>query len=220
LLQSFGVERITVVTGYGASHVEQAVAGRAQLVHNAHWRDTNSAYSLWLCRDVVRSPLVVMNCDVLVHPEILCRILKQPGSAFAYDSSSGVEAEHMMVEICNNFLSSMGKSMPLERSHGENVGVLYFDAWPAHVLFREAGKLVGNGGRNQWLAAAVERVAEYVPLHGIDISDLPWIEVDFPEDLERARQQVWPAIEGRAARVRTTAARRRAPWPAALGQPS
>ena len=31
---------------------------------------------------------------------------------------------------------------------------------------------------------------------GIDISGLPWIEIDFPEDLERARGQIYPRLQG------------------------
>ena len=28
----------------------------------------------------------------------------------------------------------------------------------------------------------------------VDISGLPWIEIDFPEDLERAREQIYPRL--------------------------
>jgi choline kinase len=33
-----------------------------------------------------------------------------------------------------------------------------------------------------------------VAIRGVDIADLPWIEIDFPDDLERARRRVWPQI--------------------------
>jgi choline kinase len=52
-------------------------------------------------------------------------------------------------------------------------------------------------------ALAAERALYAVPVEG-----LPWIEIDFAEDLLRAREQVWPAILARqpaAARDRVTA---------------
>ena len=63
------------------------------------------------------------------------------------------------------------------------------------LLFDQAEYLVRTGGKNLWLASAVERVAKRLPLHGVDVSDLPWIEIDYEHDLTRARRWVGPAIQ-------------------------
>lgn len=189
ILRSAGIHRICVVTGYKAAAVREAVGDRAEFVHNERWAKTNSLYSLSLCRDKLRGPVVVMNCDVLLNAAVLERLLECSYSAFAYDSSSGSDAEHMKVELADDYLTAMNKQLPGHRIQGENVGILYFRKWALRLLFREAEALLQEGGRTMWLAAAVERLVRWIPLRGVNIAGLPWIEIDFPEDLAAARQK-------------------------------
>lgn len=194
LLEEVGITRICVVVGYRGAEVSKVVGTRAECIHNSLWKGTDSLYSLWLSRKWVVGSFVVMNCDVLLHPEVLRRILAKHGSAFAYDSSSGTEQEHMKVELKNGYLHSMSKALPPERSHGENVGALYFNNRTAQLLFREAELLIRSGNQQKWMAAAVQQVARRARLRGIDVSDLPWIEIDFPSDLRKAQDITWPTI--------------------------
>ena len=190
-LSGLRIKDICVVTGYKAGAVRAAVGNRAHFVHNPFWRTTNSLYSLSLCRHWVSKALIVLNCDVLAHPSVLARVVREKRSAFAYDSSSGSDEEHMKVELAGGLLTAMGKQLPAQRTFGENVGILYFSRRAVPLLFAEADDLIRTGGANLWLASAVERVAHFLPLRGVDVCDLPWIEIDFPDDLSLARQQAW-----------------------------
>lgn len=198
MLAAASVAKVWVVSGYRAEQVRRAAAGRAETIHNAHWSRTNSLYSLWLCRDRVRGSLVVLNADVLAHPGVLVRVLATPGSAFAYDSTSGHDDEHMKVELEDGRLRCMDKCIAPERVRGENVGILRFDRPAAARLFVELDSLVAAGRGDLWMAAAVERVARRFPVRGVDVADLPWCEIDFPEDLRAAREKTWPAIGSRS----------------------
>jgi L-glutamine-phosphate cytidylyltransferase len=189
-----GIDDVTVVAGYHIDAVRRAVGRRVRILTNDAWASTNSLYSVSLCREQVRTAMIVMNCDVLVHPLALHRLLDAPGSAFLYDSGSGESEEHMKVELQDGCLQAMGKYLPDHRTHGENVGVLYFEAAAARSLFHHADQILAEGERATWMAAAVERVALTTPLYGVDIADLPWIEIDFPEDLGRARGEIWPHV--------------------------
>ena len=199
VISALGIRQVCVVTGYKAEAVRAAVGGRARFLHNPRWASTNSLYSLSLCRDWVRNDMLVLNCDVLAHPDVLTRLIGEGRSAFAYDSSSGQDCEHMKVELCGGLLTAMNKSLPGGRTFGENVGILYFSRMAAQLLFAEARELIRSGGAGLWLASAVERVGRLLPLRGVDIGDLPWIEIDFPEDLKCARQQAWGCAEAYAA---------------------
>ncbi len=195
VLSAAGVSRIWIVAGYEAEQVRKASEGRAEIIYNDLWAETNSLYSLWLCRDdCVDGSLLVLNCDVLAHPDIVSRLLTHPGSAFSYDSTSGHDDEHMKVALEGGWLTSMSKSLRPDCVKGENVGILRFDGLDVPNLFSEADSLVGAGGRDLWLATAVERLARRIRMRGVDVSDLPWCEIDFPDDLLSARREVWPAI--------------------------
>ena len=187
MLRQCGIDDVLVVAGYRADDVETATAGQAEVIRSGLWDRTNSLYSLSLCQQHIRESMVVMNCDVLAHPAVLRRVLDAPGSAFAYDSATGTDDEHMKVALRQGLLVAMSKDMDPLRSRGENVGLLRFDADAAEALFRETDAVLAEGNMNMWMAKAVERVAQYQPLHAIDVADLPWVEIDFPEDLAQAR---------------------------------
>jgi choline kinase len=194
-MQAVGIERIHVVVGYRAEHVMQTLNGLCEYVVNEKFDRTNSLYSLWLAREKVRGSFLLMNSDVLAHPEIFRRLASESHSALAYDSGSGFDDEHMKVSVHNGYLTAIDKQLPTQDSCGENVGVLRFTAGAGEALFEEADRLVNNGHRTTWAPKAVGAIAERVAIRCVDVADLPWIEIDFCDDLEQARSQVWPSIQ-------------------------
>jgi len=202
LLAQAGIDDVAVVTGYAASQVRAVLGDRVHYFQNDCWERTEGLHSIHLCRDWVRGSLLVLNCDVLADPELLSRLVNGSGNAFAFDSSSGHDDEEMAVEFDDEqYLAAMSKTLPPERTHGENVGVLYFERRAARLLFDQAEAMLASGQAMARLPAALERVARYIPFRGVDVSDLIWIEIDFPADLDVARHIMWPAISARAQRL-------------------
>ena len=122
----------------------------------------------------------------------------------------------MKVKFKSDRLHKINKKMRPERSHGEHLGILKFDSAGAQALLDEADRLVGEGRVNEWTPAAVNRLAKRMTIKGIDVSDLPWTEIDFPSDLEHARTKVWPAIDRRNSDGGTTPSPVPKPHPMAL----
>jgi len=195
MLESAGIRDVCVVAGYQKQAVLRACHGRATVIYNERWADTNSLYSLWLARHWVNRNVVVMNCDVLADPVVLTTLLASNSSCFAYDSSSGSDEEHMKVELSGNRLVTMSKTLDSARVHGENVGMLHFLADDARRLFAHAETVLESGSKTLWMASAVQQLAEEKPLQAVDVRGRPWIEIDYEEDLDEARRRVWPLIE-------------------------
>ncbi len=193
-LDKAGVDNITVVVGYRHEEVREAACGAAAFVYNPRFAQTNSLYSFLLARTAVRDDLLVLNSDVLFPFELLRRLLDVEGSALAFDSSSGQDDEHMKVHLRGGHLVRMSKQLAAADVHGENVGVLHLSAETADAGFEAAAELVRKGRHQDWLGAAVTAIASTHEIVGVDMSGLPWIEIDFSEDLALARGEVWPAI--------------------------
>ncbi len=190
-----GVEDITVVVGYRHEEVRAAAFGAATFVVNDRYADTNSLYSFHLARPAVQGDVVVLNSDVLFPFEVLRRVLEVGGSALAFDSASGEEEEHMKVSLRDGRLVGMSKQLPQQQTEGENVGLLHLSATVADAVFDAAAGLIDRGHQRDWLGAAVSSVAAAHRIVGVDVAGLPWVEIDYPEDLVRARTEIWPAIE-------------------------
>ena len=194
-LEAAGVDRVSVVVGYKAEEVLRALPSGIAAIENVRYATTNSLYSFALAEPLVRGDVLVLNADVLFHPEIVRRLTRWSDSAIAYDSRSGTEAEEMKLAIRGGLLERMSKELPVEESCGENLGVLALSAEAAKVAFNAARHIVAKGRLREWLASSVNVAAIAHPLHCLDVADLPWVEIDFPHDLERARTWVLPAID-------------------------
>jgi len=195
MLAAAGIRDVCVITGYHHSAVERVCHGRAHVLNSSKWAETNSLYSFWLARNWVSRQLVVMNCDVLADQRVLSRLLESTSSSFAFDSNSGDDDEHMKVELSGNVLKSMSKTLDATKVHGENVGMLHFSASDARSLLSHAATILRHDGENMWMASAVQALAREQTLLAVDVRDLPWIEIDYQDDLEDARQRVWPSIQ-------------------------
>lgn len=205
-LAEVGIDDVCLVVGYGAEKVRAELGGRCHLILNARWAETNSLYSLWLAREWVRGESFVVNSDVLAHPEVFRRVAATPGSSLAYDASSGQDDEHMKVWVEGRVLRGISKCLPPERTSGENVGILRYSRRAGELVLRAAGDLIAGGGDGAWAPAALDRLVPRLEIHCVDVSDLPWVEIDSATDLTAARETVWPAIRSPLPPVPPTAA--------------
>jgi L-glutamine-phosphate cytidylyltransferase len=192
-----GVGPVAMVVGYQADDVIESVGLKCEYFLNHRWAVTNSLYSFLLAREWANDDLIIANCDILFHPGILSGLIASGGDAFAYDSESGHGLEHMKVQLAGGALVKMSKTLEADQVSGENVGLIFLKADSAQALVSIAQRLVSEGHAKDWLGLAVQELARERPLRGVDIAGLPWAEVDFAYDLDRARKQVWPAIRRR-----------------------
>lgn len=202
LLREAGLGELVVVVGCGADAVRRSCPG-VSFVENERFAQTNSLYSLWLARPYLRDGVVVMNCDVLVHPRLLDDLLTARHEDALLVDYRGAETtysdEEMKVRVVAGRVIDLSKTMPTALADGENLGVVRFGPEGARVLVEEMDALVAAGVHRAWAPRAFAAVAARRPLHAIGTRGLPWIEIDFPDDYRRAVEEVWPEIERDAA---------------------
>lgn len=193
-LSDQGVGPVLLVVGYKHEAIREVVGRRAEYILNERFRETNSLYSLRLAREWVTGPFVLLNSDLFFHPEILSRLLEEPGNVLAYDSTSSRGREQTKVAIRERRVVDLGKDLPPASARGESLGLLKFDAEGAKAMLAVVDELVRQGHEKAWVIDATRAVCKIVPIFGTNIASLDWIEVDYPYDLEQARHVVWPAI--------------------------
>ncbi|OQX70476.1 MAG: hypothetical protein B6D62_04930 [Candidatus Cloacimonas sp. 4484_275] len=83
---------------------------------------------------------------------------------------------------------SISKKLEIEKCAGEFIGVGKFnlDVLPDFAHFLQVG--IDNGQENNYFEYAVDLLAKKVILKAVSTDDIPCLEIDFPEDLERALQ--------------------------------
>lgn len=198
-LKAAGVDEIIVVTGYRAELIEQMCGKTARCVENTRHAETNSLYSLWVARDYLRDGFVVMNGDVLFHPQLLVELLDSPcedALLISYcDPSAPLGDEEMKIVVRDGCVAEITKHMDGRLADGENVGVVKFGADGARLLIEKLDALVAAGAERDWAPRAFREFALERPLYAISTAGLPWIEIDYPADYCRAIDEVLPLVE-------------------------
>jgi choline kinase len=202
-LHRAGVDDVVVVVGCQADRVRQHCGTGVRYVENFRFAETNSLYSLWTARALLYEGFVVLNCDVLFHPALLDELLaSQHDAALLIDYRSEGQPpygdEEMKIQVRDGLVVDMSKTMDPAVADGENLGIVKFGPASAPALVGILDRIVSAGGLRDWAPQAFREFAQSRPLHAIGSGGFPWIEIDFPEDYQRAVREVLPAIDGPA----------------------
>jgi len=199
-LRNAGIDDIAVVVGYQADQVRRACGQGITYVENSKYAQTNSMYSLWMARPLLFEGFVVLNCDVLFHPVLLNDLLSSRHEnalllAYREADQPPFGDEEMKVQVRCGRVREMSKQMDSEDADGENLGIVKFGPDGAAELVTILDRLVSGGNLREWAPRAFRDFAQVRPLHAIGTRGFPWIEIDFPEDYQRAVREVLPQIE-------------------------
>lgn len=202
-LRLAGIRSITVVAGYESERVSKTCSGLADVVVNERFAETNSLYSLWLARPLLADGFLVVNGDVLFHPQLLHDLLSSRHDdgllvAFRDATAAPFGEEEMKVKVRGGRVVDIAKTLAPADTDGENVGIARFSREGASALCQVMDDLVGEGRLREWAPRAFQAFAARQPLHAIGTRGFPWIEIDFPEDYQRAAAEVLPEIDGHA----------------------
>jgi choline kinase len=193
-----GITEIVVVVGYEQQQIRDHLSDQAcsiTYVENPIYESTNTIYSLWLCREFFKEDFIYFNADVLFDYRIVKRLCeKKKGSALACVPGRCGQ-EEVKVVVDSERIVEIGKHMPAEECYGEFIGIAKF-AKEDNLRFAEILDACAKD-KSTWkyfFEYAVDLLCREHTLAAIDISDLPATEIDFPEDLERARHEVLPRL--------------------------
>jgi choline kinase len=199
-LRACGIADLAVVVGCQAERVRAVCGHGIDFVENTRYAQTNSLYSLWLARPLLADGFVVMNCDVLLHPQLLDDLLTtrhEDALLISYRPDDRVPFgdEEMKVRTRRGRVVDISKTMPPAEADGENVGVVKFGREGARLLTAILDARVAAGGLRDWAPRGFAEFAAVRPLHAVSTRGYPWTEIDFPEDYRRAVAEILPAIE-------------------------
>src|SRR5262245_25257678 len=122
-LRAVGINDIVIVVGCQAEYVRRTCGQRLTYIENTRYAQTNSLYSLWLARPLLLDGFVVMNCDVLFHPQLLEDLITtrfEDALMISY-SADPLGDEEMKVKVRRGCVADIAKTLPPEEADGENV---------------------------------------------------------------------------------------------------
>lgn len=190
-LREGGVEQIVIVVGHRGKLIEQALAGVPGLsfVHNPEYR-RGAILSIWSARAHLDGPALVMDADVYLPSEMLERLLRSAHeNCFLLDGSASASGEEQMLHVVAGRVTDIARIPRGEHDLlGESVGFLKLGTEGARVLRELLDARVAAGVKDIEHEEVYPELLARIVAGYERVDDLAWTEVDFPEDLERARE--------------------------------
>ena len=205
ILRRCGVHQVDLVVGHRAEEIEAELAriGAGDMVttrRNPDFLD-GSIVSFWTLEEAFRAgeSVVFMDGDVLYDQRLMARLLDSVhANCFLMDRA--IEEGEDPVKLCmrDEVLVDFHKRPKLAHDWwGEWIGFCRFDPEIARKVWTAADRHIAAGRRDAIYEDAIRDVllAEPQDTFGIeDITGLPWVEIDFPDDLKKAKRDVFPSL--------------------------
>jgi len=205
ILRHFDIRELVMVVGYRADQIArevQAIGAEdfVRLVENPNYRD-GSLGSLWCLSQefAAEVPSVLMDADVLYDHRLMARLLRSRHlNCLLLDREVGEDEDPLRVCIRDEQIVDFHKQPRAAHDwQGQWIGFIRYspamarlqrDKIRPYIEARNFGVIYEEPMRDL-LVAAPE------PFGYEDVSELPWIEIDFPEDLEEAAQRIFPLLQ-------------------------
>ncbi|MFT5176800.1 MAG: choline kinase [Gammaproteobacteria bacterium] len=210
-LHAVGITQVTIGVGYRADAIEKelskVVAGMTvDVVFNADFHEGN-VVTLYTLRAAMTAgdDVMLMDADVLYHVDLLSRLAgSEHRNCFLMDRNFEAGDEPVKLCVSSNRLVEFGKQIAADVAYdtvGESVGFFKLSSKMASRLVWRAEEYVLQGRRDAFYEDALRDLllACSAEFGCEDITGIPWIEIDFQQDIRRAETEVLAHIRARVA---------------------
>jgi choline kinase len=203
-LMNYGINNIIVVTGHAANSLREHVKinyKQNSITFRFIINDKpalGNIYSFYTAREYMDRDFILLNSDVLFHPQILEYLLMLDGSVLVVDDHKQVGEEEMKVKVnSNGIIKDISKNIPVEEADGEYIGIMKLTGEEIHKVVRSIESLFKEGKYNLYYEDAIRLIANREDcFYKCSTRGLPCIEIDTIEDLNNAKKIAYDIERG------------------------
>jgi len=195
-LEANGIHEAVVVTGFHDDRIEEALAKRSggpsvRTIFNPFYKVADNTGSLYMAREELSGDCLVWNGDTLVSRALMAKVVGNDRSGICVTidrKTDGYDDDDMKVVEQGGRLKAIGKRIS-EGVNAESIGLLAFRGGGAEQ-FREAieAAMRTSEGTTIWYLRVINHMAQSQEVSTLDIQGEEWGEVDFPPDVDNARE--------------------------------
>jgi len=197
-----GINEVVLVVGYLAETLKKKLGDKymginVKYVYNTDYAVSGSAYSFWLARDeFLKKSFILADSDILFHERILQRLVNSHyENCLVVDTFFADTGEEVKVIAEDGVVKHIGKRVvDYSSCVGEAVGLYKFSGKVDRLLGDGLEEYIGIHGMTSEYEDALNGLLPFFKMHYTATQGLPWIEIDFPEDLEKAHSVIYPKL--------------------------
>lgn len=194
-----GISEFIMVTGYRENMIKEFISGKYPMLNiryltNSDYENNNNSYSLWMTKNYIVSDSLLLDSDILFDYRIISKLLgSQHTDSLAVNSNHTLGEEEIKVIIDSaNKIEHIGKHLDPAVSYGESIGIERFSL----DFFQKLGevldrKITKENNVNEFYEASFQELCDKGnAMYAVDVSEYKSMEIDYPEDLKRAEEEV------------------------------
>ena len=203
ILRDCGIDNLTIGVGHQAADIAQALAeldgGQSvRLIENPDYTQ-GSIVTLWRLRECFAGDdVLLMDADVLYDHRMIERLMgSQHPNCFLLDRDMEPGDEPVKLCVRNGCLVEFRKQVDVVCDYlGESVGFFRLSLEMAKQLVENVARYIDAARLDEPFEEALRDLLLAKPEQfGFeDVTGLPWIEIDFAQDIDRARGEVLPRL--------------------------
>ena len=192
-----GIKRIYIGTGYLSSYYEDFAAKdhRISTIKSDRYETTSSMYTLYNMRRQVKEDFLLLESDLLYHPDALSFLLedKRPDVILASGWTKSNDEVYIECDKKGNLQKMSKKHDELESPYGELVGISKVSL-ERYKMMNRVFETADNPKIDYEYVFV--KTAEEKPYPVRKEESLIWCEIDDESHLKRALEQILPRIGG------------------------
>lgn len=199
-LSLLDVKDIVFVIGHFKEKIKEAVKSNnsnfnIKYIENEQYTK-GSILSLWCARNELDDNTLIMDADVLFHEKLITRLVRSKNSnCFLLDECFEDTGEEMKLFVRGNRVIGISKHNSFDCDFvGEGVGFFKLSANDCHILKNILEEFERMGKVNVEYEDALHELLHHCSVGFERVENLPWIEIDFEEDIEKARREILPRL--------------------------
>ena len=205
ILMANNINDITIVTGYQSEMIKNHLtdsSANINFIFNDRFTE-GSIISLACAQEILcnEPEFILMDADVLYDQEMIHRLVNTTVENCLLLDQDFIPGDEP-VKICVNkdgHINEFRKQVANDLDYaiqGESVGFFKFTKFIGAALLNRIQDYLTKGKNDTPYEEAIRDLLFVYPEQFAyeDVTGVPWIEIDFPEDITRAKQDILPKI--------------------------
>lgn len=190
ILNKYGISKIAVIVGYMKDKIKEKLGDRVTYFFNPFFETTNNVTSLWFANDFLQDEdVIIINGDIIIEPSIMQDLLENEGEICVLVDIGKYNELGYKIKVKDNFVDFMGMHIDKSEVAGEYAGISKVSKQTLPLLVKKLEDFMMRKEFGTWYETAyVELIKDGVKISFVDTNRRSWLEIDTPDDIEKAKQ--------------------------------